>query len=77
MEKMKMQDAQLMQASGDTMTTGNDWSLVMGTTPATNGKNSQGTASQETKNTILAGPAGPQEWNHSHPQLYRDQQAHV
>ena len=47
MDKMKMQDAQLMQASGDTMSTVDDWSLVMGTTPATNGSNSHGTASQE------------------------------
>ena len=47
MDKMKMQDTQLMQASGDTTSTINDWSLVMGTTPTTNGTNSQGTASQE------------------------------
>ena len=46
MDKMKMQDAQLMQASGDTMSTINDWSSVTGTTPATNGTSSQGTASQ-------------------------------
>ena len=46
MGKMKMQDAQQMQASGDTMSTINDWSTVMGTTPATIGSNSQGTASQ-------------------------------
>ena len=42
-----MQDMQLTQASGDTTTTIDDWSLVLGTTPATNGTNSQGTASQE------------------------------
>ena len=47
MDKMKMQDAQLMQASGDTMSTIDDRSSVMGTTPATNGTSSQGTASQE------------------------------
>ena len=47
MDKMKMQDAQLTQASGDTTSTVNDWSLVMGTTPAANGTISQGTASQE------------------------------
>ena len=47
-----MQDVQLMQACGDTMSTINDWSTVndwrtiMGTTPATNGSSSQGTASQ-------------------------------
>ena len=45
MDKMKTQDAQLMQASGDTMSTVNDQS--MDTTPTTNGTNSQGTASQE------------------------------
>ena len=47
MDKMKMQDTQLMQASGDTMSTVDDWSSIMGTTPATNGSSSQGTASQE------------------------------
>ena len=46
MDKMKMQDVQLMQASGDTMSTINDQSTVLGTTPATNGTSSQGTASQ-------------------------------
>ena len=43
-----MQDAQLMQASGDTMSTIDDQSTVMGTTPTTNGTSSQGTASQGT-----------------------------
>ena len=47
MDTMKMQDMQLMQANGDTMSTIDDWSLVTSTTPATNSKNSQGTASQE------------------------------
>ena len=47
MDKMKMQDAQLTQASADTMSTINDWSAVTGTTPTTNGTNSQCTASQE------------------------------
>ena len=47
MDKMKMQDIQLMQVSGDTMSTITDQSLVMGTTPTTNDTNSQGTASQE------------------------------
>ena len=47
MDKMKMQDVQLMQASGDTMSTINDQRSVMGTTPTTNSTNSQGTASQE------------------------------
>ena len=43
MDKMKMQDVQLMQASGDIMSTINDQSTVMGTTPTTNGTSSQGT----------------------------------
>ena len=47
MDKKKMQDTQLMQASGDTMSTVNDWSSILGTTPATNGSSSQGTISQE------------------------------
>ena len=38
-----------MQASGDTTSTIDDQSLVMGTTPTTNSTNSQGTASQEAK----------------------------
>ena len=46
MDKMKMQDAQLTQASGVTTSTIDDWSTTMGTTPATNGSSSQGTASQ-------------------------------
>ena len=46
MDKMKTQGVQLMQASGDTTSTINDWSTVMGTTPTTNGSNSQGTISQ-------------------------------
>ena len=46
MDKMKMQDMQLTQASGDTMSTVNDQSSIMGTTPTTNGTSSQGTASQ-------------------------------
>ena len=49
MDKMKMQDAQPMQASGDTVSTIDDQSSVTGTTPATNGTSSQGTASQEAK----------------------------
>ena len=49
MDKMKMQDAQLMQASGDTPSTMDDWSSVMGTIPTTNGTNSQRTASQGAK----------------------------
>ena len=35
-----------MQASGDTMSTVDDQSTVMGTTPTTNGSSSQGTAGQ-------------------------------
>ena len=46
MDKMKMQDAQLRQASGDTTSTVNDQSTIMGTTPTTNGSSSEGTASQ-------------------------------
>ena len=49
MDKMTMQDVQLMQASGDTMSTADDQSLVTDTNPATNGTNSQGTASQGAK----------------------------
>ena len=51
MDKIKMQDTQLMQASGDTMNTIDDWSSVMGTTPTTNGTNSQGTASDRIPST--------------------------
>ena len=46
MDKMKMQDAQLTQASADTTSTIDDQSTVMGTTPTSNGSSSQGTASQ-------------------------------
>ena len=46
MDKMKMKDAQLMQTSGVTMSTDDDQSTMTGTTPATNGSSSQGTASQ-------------------------------
>ena len=42
-----MQDAELMQAIGDTMSTVDDQSSVMGTTPTTNSTNRQSTASQE------------------------------
>ena len=45
MDKMKTQNAQLMQASGVTMSTDDDQSTMTGTTPATNGSSSQGTAS--------------------------------
>ena len=41
-----MQEAQLTQASGDTMSTINDQSTIMGTTPVTKSTSSQGTASQ-------------------------------
>ena len=77
MDKMKMQDVQLMQTSGDTMSTVNDWSTIMGATATTNGSSSQGTASQGAKQTILEVPADPQEWNHLYPQLCTNQQAHV
>ena len=46
MDKMKMQDAQLMQASRDTTSTVNDQSTKTGINPATNGSSSQDTASQ-------------------------------
>ena len=45
MDKMKMQDMQLTQASGDTTSPVDDWSSVMGTTPTTNSSSSQGPAS--------------------------------
>ena len=41
-----MQDVQLMQASGVTTSTEDDWNTVMGTTPTTNVSSSQGTSSQ-------------------------------
>ena len=47
LDKMKVQDAQLMQASGATTRTDDDQSTVTGTTPTTNSLSSQGTASQE------------------------------
>ena len=47
MDKLKMQDVQLMQASVDTTSTVDNQSSVAGTTPTTNGQNNQGTASQE------------------------------
>ena len=46
MDKMKMQDVQLVQASGDTTRTVNDWTTVTGTTPTTNSSSSEGRASQ-------------------------------
>ena len=46
MDKMKTQEVPLTQASGVTTSTNNDQSAVMGTTSATNGSSSQGTASQ-------------------------------
>ena len=46
---MKTQDVQLIQASGDTTSTVDDWSSVTGTTLTTNGTSSQGTASQGAK----------------------------
>ena len=67
MDKMKMQDVQLMQSSGVAMSTDNDQSTVMGTTPATNGSSSQGTASQGANRPSW--PADPQEWNHLYPQV--------
>ena len=46
MDEKKTQDAQLMKANGDTMSTINDWSTITGTTPTTNGSSSEGTVSQ-------------------------------
>ena len=46
MDKMKMQDAQLTQASGATTSTIDHQSTVMGTTPTTNHSSSQSTTSQ-------------------------------
>ena len=46
MDKMKMQDVLLMQASGYTTSTINDQSTVMGSTRTTNGTSSQGTTGQ-------------------------------
>ena len=46
MDKMKMQDVQLTQASGVTMSTDNDQSTVKGTTLTTHGSSSQSTATQ-------------------------------
>ena len=43
MDKMKMQDEQLAQASRVAMSTNDDQSTMMGTTPATHGSSSQGT----------------------------------
>ena len=50
MDKMKTPDAQLMQANRDTTSTVNDQSSVVGTTPTTNGTNSQGTATSQEAN---------------------------
>ena len=55
MGKMKMQDAQLTQASGDTTSTVDNQSSVTGTTPTTSGTNSQGTASQGAKRPFWQG----------------------
>ena len=46
MDKMKTQDATLMQARGVTTSTIHDWSTVMGTMPTTNGSSNQDTTSQ-------------------------------
>ena len=46
MDKMKIQDAQLTQASGDTISTVDDQSTITGTTPTTNSTSSQGTTGQ-------------------------------
>ena len=46
MDKMKMQDVQLTQATGVMMSTNDDQSTVTGTTPVTHGSSSQCPASQ-------------------------------
>ena len=55
MDKMTMPDVQLMQASGVTTSTIDDWSTMMGTTPATNDSSSQSTASQGANRPSLQG----------------------
>ena len=70
--KMKAQEAQLMQTSGATTRLDNHQSTVTGTTPTTNGLSSQGTTSQEANR-----PADPQKWNHLYPQIHANQQVHV
>ena len=52
MDKMKMQDVQLMQASGDTTSTVDDWSSVPGTSPTAYGTNNQGTANEGGKDHL-------------------------
>ena len=76
MDKMKTQDAQLTQASGITMSTDDDWSTMMGTTPTPMVQVAKA-LQVNGKQTILAGPADPQEWNHLYPQLCANQHAHV
>ena len=72
MDKMKMQDVQLTQSRGDTMSTINDPSSIMGTTPTTNR-----TASQEAKRPSWQGLQVHKSGTiHTH-RLCADQQAHV
>ena len=76
MDKMKTQDVQLMQASGKTMSTVDDQSTMMGTTPTTNGSNSQGTATQGANRPSWQGLQIHKSgtiYTHS----YTNQQAHV
>ena len=75
-DKMKVQDVQLMQASGATKSTDNDQSTMAGTNPTTNGLSSQHCQSRG-KQTLLAGSVDPQKWNHLYPQLCTSQQVHV
>ena len=49
LDKVKKQEAQVTQANGDTMSTVDDQSSVMGTTPTTNGTSSKGTGGQGAK----------------------------
>ena len=54
------------------MSTDDDQSTMTGTTPVTHGS-----SQSRGKQTILAGPADPQEWNHLYQQLCANQLAHV
>ena len=47
MDKIKLQDKQLTQTSGNRTSTNDDWSTVMGSTPATIGLTSQDTTTLE------------------------------
>ena len=79
MDNMKMQDMQLTQASGVTMSTTNDQSTVAGTTPTTNGSSSQVTTSQRANRPCWQGLQIHNSgtiYTHSYAQV-TNQQAHV